>query len=451
MISLQKNIRYYYWLILRFTQKNIKFLILSFVFTFFSILLLINFFPYFDLLFLNKKEKIGVVGRFQFQNLPSEIFELLSNSLLTVGAKGEIIPILVKSWEVSPDGKTYRFYLKPNLFWSDGKVFTAYDINYQFKDVSIKVIDNKTVDFKLNHPLAIFPVYLTKPIIKYPLKGIAGPYQIESYKTKDGYLSTLSLLPNKEGLPYKIYKFYETEEKEITAYKRGEINIIKTYKQSVARLFSSWKNSRVKKTTNYSQILTLFFNVDSDILSSKEIRKALAYLIPSFDQLGERASGPILPLSWAFSSNLKKYSFNEERAKSLFKKNYKASGSAELNFYTFYDYIDVAEQIKENFEKVGVKINLRILSYLPDRFDLFLTMWSPPMDPDQYYMWHSSSKKGNFTGYKNLKVDKLLENGRKAIDIEERKKIYAQFQEVIIDDLPAYFIYYPYVYTIERK
>jgi ABC-type transport system substrate-binding protein len=48
-------------------------------------------------------------------------------------------------------------------------------------------------------------------------------------------------------------------------------------------------------------------------------------------------------------------------------------------------------------------------------------------------------------------VDKLLEDGRKIINIGKRKKIYTQFQEIIMDDMPAYFIYYPYTYIIKRK
>lgn len=450
MIFLHKNIRYYYWLIFGFIKKNLKFIILSFIFSFFLILLLINFFPYLNLIFIRKKEKIGMVGKYTFKTLPEEILNLISNPLIIV-SKGEIIPILANSWEISSDGKNYRFHLKPNLVWSDGEQFTAHDLNYQFKDVFVKPFDNLIIDFKLKKPLAIFPIYLTKPIIKYPLKGIGGLYHVENYQIKSGYFTTINLYPNKEGLPYKIYKFYETEEKQILGYKKGEINLIKTYKLNTANFFSSWKNTRVKKNTDYSQILTLFFNTNSKIFSSKDVRRALAYLIPSFNYLGEQSFSPISPLSWAYSSSLKKYNFNEEKGIALFKKNYQSSNSAEIDFYTFYEYIDVAEKIKENFEKTGLKINLQVISYFPQKFDLFLTMWHPPIDPDQYYIWHSSQSQGNITGYKNLKVDKLLEDGRNTIDVEERKKIYRQFQEVIMDDLPAYFIYYPYVYTIERK
>lgn len=451
MKQLFKIIRYYYWLVFGFSKKNIKFIIFSFIFAFFFILLVVNFFPYFNIFFLKRKEKIGLVGKYTLQNIPPEIRGLISNPLVSINSEGKTILVLAKIWEMSPDKKKYRFYLRSDLFWNDGKPFTAYDINFQFKDVVIRVVNDHTIEFELKQPLAIFPVYLTQPIIKYPLKGVAGLYQVDGYKLKNNYLTTLYLLPNKEGLPYKIYKFYDTEDQQIIAYRKGEIDTIKTYRKNIASSFFSWKNTLVKRSVDYSQILTLFFNLDSNFLSSKEIRKALAYLIPSFNHLGEKASGPISPLSWAYFPELKKYGLNEEKAKNLFKNAKEATVSSELNFYTFYDYIEVAEEIKKNFEKTGIRINLQILSYMPNKFDLFLTIWNPPIDPDQYYIWHSSSKKGNITGYRNLKVDKLLEDGRNTIDINERKKIYKQFQEIIVDDIPAYFIYYPYVYTIERK
>jgi peptide/nickel transport system substrate-binding protein len=82
---------------------------------------------------------------------------------------------------------------------------------------------------------------------------------------------------------------------------------------------------------------------------------------------------------------------------------------------------------------------------------MLLTVWSPPPDPDQYYFWHSTQEVGNITHYKNVRIDKLLEDGRKTLNINERKKIYKDFQRIIMDDHPALFIYYPYSYTIEKK
>ena len=42
------------------------------------------------------------------------------------------IPGLAKSWDISPDGKTYTFHLRTNLVWSTGEPITADDVVYSW-------------------------------------------------------------------------------------------------------------------------------------------------------------------------------------------------------------------------------------------------------------------------------------------------------------------------------
>ena len=50
------------------------------------------------------------------------------------------IPGLAKSWDISPDGKTYTFHLRTNLVWSTGEPITADDVVYSW----IRALDPKT-------------------------------------------------------------------------------------------------------------------------------------------------------------------------------------------------------------------------------------------------------------------------------------------------------------------
>ena len=112
----------------------------------------------------------------------------------------------------------------------------------------------------------------------------------------------------------------------------------------------------------------------------------------------------------------------------------------------------MADSIAGEIKKTGLKIDINIISYdRLDKFDLLLVFWKVPQDPDQYYFWHSTQQEGNISNYKNVKIDKLLEDGRATINIEERNKIYQEFQKIIQDDQQALFLYYPYIYTIKRK
>ena len=131
---------------------------------------------------------------------------------------------------------------------------------------------------------------------------------------------------------------------------------------------------------------------------------------------------------------------------------YIKSDTEKFEFITYYDYLSTASLIDEGFVNVKLPTNLKLNDYeIPNNYDFLLAFWEIPSDPDQYFFWHSTQKSSNITNYKNVKIDKLLEDGRSSIFPADRKKYYIDFQKTIVDDLPAIFLYYPYVYTIERK
>lgn len=449
----KKAFRYYYWLFLEFIKKYSRLILMSFFIGFISLIGFLSVSPYLKIIF-NKQEVIGLVGNYDFTNLPDEIMTKVSNGLVTVNEKGEIIPVLANSWEVKDGGKQYRFYLKNNLLWNDDKKFTASDINYQFSDVKIKVVDKNVLDFYLNKPLGIFPTYLSKPLIRPPLIGIAGFYKLGKYKIFNGSLLELTLVPNTKDLMTIKYKFYNNESDLVTAYKIGEINKMTLTKKSVADTFVNWKNSQIVKSVDYSRLLTLFFNNKEKNFTNKDIKDAFSMMVDyqKLADFGEIARGPIPPISWAYNSSLKTNIYDIETATKIVKKEIIATESAQINLLTSYDYYDVADSIAGEIKKTGLKIDINMISYdRLDKFDLLLVFWKVPQDPDQYYFWHSTQQEGNISNYKNVKIDKLLEDGRATINIEERNKIYQEFQKTIQDDPPALFLYYPYVYTIKRK
>lgn len=451
----KKFIRYYYWLIIEFFKKHLRLILISFFLSFLLIIGLISITPFINTLVLKEKKVIGLVGNFELKNPPEEIVSKISNGLVFVNEKGEIIPALATSWELLDQNKTYRLHIRRNLFWSNGKPFTANDMNYYFTDVIIKVADDYTINFKLKKSFKIFPTYLNKPIIAYPLDGIAGLYKAERIKTKFGMIKEVALTPNKKNIPFIVYKIFDSENKLMNAYKLGEINSMHVSRTNTGDFFKNWKNSVVEKSVDYAQVLTLFFNMQKGLLKENiDLREAItdAVLSSDFTKQGALAHSPIPPISWAYNPNLKKQIHDLDRDRKIINKYKESTKSAELNLLTNYDNLDQAKTIVQILENVGLKINLKLISYSrQNEFDLLLAYWKVPNDPDQYYFWHSTQPKGNITGYNKPKIDKLLEDGRNTYFVDERKKIYFKFQEVFMDDPPAVFLYYPYTYEIRRK
>lgn len=452
MTALTKKTRFYWWLLTAFVRKNFKFIISSFVIGFIIIFFFLSLYPSINAILFKKNEKIGQIGRIKLQLIPKSITGLISNPLVTVTPSGEILPVLANSWEILPDKKTFRFHLKSGLSWSDDKPFTAGDIKLDFaQGVVTHVLDDLTIEFKLDQPLEVFPVYLTQPIIKNNIHGVGGAYKIRGITYKKGYVSSLNLVPNKNNLPYKTYRFYPSMDELILAYKTGEISQFETTDQVVVDTFALWKNTKISRNVDYNRIMTLFFNTKSELFKERDARKVVAYTLKSFSEYGVPAVGPIPPTSWAHYADIKQYSYDIDKASEASKKIILATESANIKLYTFIDYAPIAESIKEELAKVRFNVSLKLLSYIPEEFDMFLTIWDVPQDPDQYFFWHSKQTKTNLTNYNNAKIDQLLESGREVINVQQRKKIYRDFQKLIVDDLPAYFMYYPYVYTIQRK
>ncbi|MDP1724962.1 MAG: peptide ABC transporter substrate-binding protein [Alphaproteobacteria bacterium] len=72
-------------------------------------------------------------------------------TLVIMGPDGGPIPAAAKSWDVSPDGKTYVFHLHQNAKWSNGEPLTAQDFVYSFQ----RLADPETASPYGNHLYAI--------------------------------------------------------------------------------------------------------------------------------------------------------------------------------------------------------------------------------------------------------------------------------------------------------
>ncbi|MFC2032269.1 ABC transporter substrate-binding protein, partial [Chloroflexota bacterium] len=103
-----------------------------------------------------------------------------------------IIGDLAEHWEISPDGKTYTFYLVKNAKWHDGKPFTAADVVYSIEKIvdpdpkrsriynsfpsfrNIEKVDDYTVDIHLKYPAASLLTQLAGPYAIIQPKHLAG-------------------------------------------------------------------------------------------------------------------------------------------------------------------------------------------------------------------------------------------------------------------------------------
>ena len=76
-------------------------------------------------------------------------------------------------------------------------------------------------------------------------------------------------------------------------------------------------------------------------------------------------------------------------------------------------------------------------------------------EPDPFAFWHSSQRLDpglNIALYANITTDKLLSDARILLEKDERATKYKTFQEEVIRETPAIFLYSPeYIFITSRK
>ncbi|MFC1514276.1 ABC transporter substrate-binding protein [Candidatus Omnitrophota bacterium] len=128
------------------------------------------------------------------------IFEGLTT---TNGVTMEVEPNLASSWTVSPDGLVWRFELRKDVTWSDGKPFTSDDVVFTFnkliynpdipssardiftvegKTFTVEKIDRYTVAFRLPLKFAPFLRMMSQDILpKHALEAVVEEGKFNYY------------------------------------------------------------------------------------------------------------------------------------------------------------------------------------------------------------------------------------------------------------------------------
>jgi peptide/nickel transport system substrate-binding protein len=438
------KLRYYFRLTLAFISKFKGIFLIGILFG----ILVFFFINFISPKFFNKKtQKIGYTGRFHTEDLPNEILELISNGLTKINKNGEVEPDIAASWSTPDKGKTWIFTLKDDITWQDEQKLTSADLNYNFSDVKIEKPDDKTIIFELNDEYSPFPAVVAKPVFRQGLLG-TGDWKVNKISVAGGYVQEL-IITNTSG-DKKIFKFYPNEERTKLAFKLGQVDVIENTFDP--HPFENWSTAKIEQIVKQDAVVTLFFNTQDETLSDKSIRQALTYAINKKSFNAPRALSPVNSSSWAYNPQVKGYDYDQERAKELLDDlPDQVKNNLNIRLVTTPVLLPVAESISKMWQDVGINSNVLVSSVVPNDFQVFLAILDIPDDPDQYSIWHSTQTASNISKYQNPRIDKLLEDGRVELDLENRRKIYLDFQRFLLEDVPAAFLYNPPVYKITRK
>jgi peptide/nickel transport system substrate-binding protein len=82
-------------------------------------------------------------------------------------------------------------------------------------------------------------------------------------------------------------------------------------------------------------------------------------------------------------------------------------------------------------------------------YDTALASWTSGLaDPDgNIFRFLATSGTTNLSGYSNPRLDLILQNGRKALRDSSRKTLYRAAQQIVLQDRPYIYLYYPTKYV----
>jgi peptide/nickel transport system substrate-binding protein len=444
---------------------------------------------------------------------------LVFSGLTKPDERGLPVPDLAESWQVSPDGKSYTFTIRPNARWHDGAPVTADDAVYTYsllqdpaytgplgaawKDVAVAKVDDRTVKLTLprdsyapfieNMSLGLLPAHILGqvsardlPSDRFNVQPVgSGPFKIKDVRPDQITLEAANTYygpkPYLGRILFRIYPNYKTI---LTALERDEVEGVPMVDPQDASRVSAAHDVALYDAPEDSLTL-LFFNLNTPVLADRSVRQAIAYALDrqKLIEVGRggfarRADGPILPSSWAYDTNIKRYDFDQAKAKAtLDQAGWTADPSAggvrskdgkRLRIVLLtndrQERVRLAQEIQAELSAVGFEVEVQATGagglvqdfLLPRRYEMALYSWDfNGFDPDPYALWHSSQlpPQGlNVSGYSNRRVDDFLERGRRSTDLAERTKLYQDFQDAFADDLPSLPLYYPtYDFAVSTK
>jgi oligopeptide transport system substrate-binding protein len=240
-------------------------------------------------------------------------------------------PGLAERWTVSPDGKTYTFYLRSNALWSTGEAITADDVVYSWlrvldprtasdyagqlffvkhaeefctgkltdsSQVGVHALDRRTVQVELRDPtpffldLCTFPTLAVVPrqaieqhgdrwITARPLP-VSGPFTLDSWRLRDRIRVRRNPHYWDAARTQSEVVDFLTIDSAMTAlnlYQAGEADIIWDKPLIPSELMDVLGKRRDCHTFNYLGSFFLRFNVTRPPFNDARVRRALALAI----------------------------------------------------------------------------------------------------------------------------------------------------------------------------
>jgi peptide/nickel transport system substrate-binding protein len=422
------------------------------------------------------------------------IGELLFDALLTRDERLNVEPGLAESWEI-PDPLTYVFHLHRGVTFHDGRPLTSRDVKWTFDSLlkgkirstktsayryvdRIDAPDDFTVVFHLNEPYAsllwnlsegaigIVPYGALDEITRKPIG--TGPFKFVSaeqdkeviVERNDNYWGTKARLAR---VRFTVVPDATTRALEL---RKGSADMaINALTADTVVALEREPNLRIERGPG-TILAYIGFNTRDPLLRDARVRQAIACAIdrrPLLQYIWRGFAQPassVLPVqSWAYAPSATAFTYDPDRARQMLD----AAGYPLTNGVRFRLTMKTSTEestrllaavLQQQLRDVGIALDIRTFesaTFMADvtsgAFQVYSLRWiGGNEDPDIFdTVFHTRNfpPAGRNRGfYSNPGVDSLIDQARRETDQSVRKRIYAEVQELLAQDVPAINLWY---------
>jgi oligopeptide transport system substrate-binding protein len=440
-------------------------------------------------------------------------------------------PGVAESWDISEDGMTYTFHLRNNAKWSNGDPVTAEDFRWSwqraispllgseysymyypienaeafnlgnepdFSKVGVSVLDDYTIQVKLNSPtpyfLQLLDHYSMFPVHRATVEKFGSATDRLSQWAREGNIVTNGafaltewqinshLRVEKSPLYWDADKvklnaivFYPTENlvTEERMFRDGQLHRteeiplekIKTYQAEQPEIthIAPWIGS-------YFYML----NTTREPLTDVRVRKALAMAVDraliadTVTQGVYRASTALVPPGTVGYSPPHLFDYDPEQARQLLAEAGYPDGQGfppiDILYNTHEDHRKIAVAIQQMFmQNLNIQVNLvnqewkvYLDSHNNMNYDISRRGWiGDYVDPYTFLSMYITDGGNNKTGFSNTRYDEIvLKEAPAELDRDKRYALYHEAETILLENMPILPIFtyqYKHLFTTSVK
>ncbi|MGY4706363.1 ABC transporter substrate-binding protein [Candidatus Bipolaricaulota sp. J31] len=418
----------------------------------------------------------------------------LYEGLVQVGPDGTFHPQLAETWEVTEDGLTWTFKLRPGVRFHDGSPCDAEAVRASFlramapdtlnpqpefyADIAtVEVVDPHTVRFRLERSIPYFLAILAQgdsvvvpvaprtgvPLGEHPVG--TGPYRFVEWRPGDRIVLERNpdyYLPEIPKLSRITFRFISNDAARVLALRAGDVDVaVDVPPQLAVELGRDPNFAVVSGPMNLVQIMAI--NNAREPFDDLRVRQAIAYAIDREKIIELVSLGYATPIGGPIPTRMPYYvdltglyPHDPQRARELLTEaGYPDGFETTMTLPSNYEFhVRTGELIAAQLETVGIKAEIQLVdwgTWLERVFaqaDYDLTVIGHPgrLDPALMLTGYGAERPNYYfrRGWRNEELERLLEEGKRCMDPERRREIYERAQRIIAEEVVNYFIQDPH-------